>query len=213
MRVLRKTILASASPRRRELLGSLGLDVRVVPSRYEERPAPGVPPRALAERHAQGKASAAVIDGLSAGWLDGSAPIVAADTVVDVDGTALGKPTDDADARRMLRLLAGRRHEVHTAFCVRSLDGRAIERTCSSAVYFYPLSDDEMEDYVSSGDGADKAGAYGIQGRGALLVERVEGDFYTVVGFPLAAFARAVQALDWTVSLGGALSAQKVESP
>lgn len=133
--------------------------------------------------------------------------IVAADTVVDVDGTALGKPRDEADGRAMLRLLSGREHQVHTAFCLRTLDGRTFEHTETTTVRFFPLSDDEIEDYLATGDGADKAGSYGIQGPGAQLVERIDGDFYTVMGFPLAAFIRSLPKLGWSFRLHDAAKA------
>lgn len=199
MRVLREIILASASPRRRELLSSVGLDVRIVPSRYEEAHAEEITPRSLAARHAKGKAMGAELDGLPVRSPDEPALVVAGDTVVDVDGAAFGKPRDPAHARSMLRTLSGRSHLVHSAFCLRTLDGRTLEHTETTSVRFYPLTDDEIEAYVATGDGADKAGAYGIQGIGAPLVERIEGDFYTVVGFPLAAFVRSLPAVGWSV--------------
>jgi septum formation protein len=207
VRILRNIILASASPRRRALLSSVGLDVCVVASRYEEHPAPELAPRALAARHARGKAMCADLDGIEAAVLADGPPIVGADTVVDLDGTSLGKPRDPAEGRSMLRSLAGREHLVHTAFCVRALDGRTIEHTESTRVRFYPLTDDEIDAYVATGDGADKAGSYGIQGIGAPLVERVEGDFYTVVGFPLAAFVRSLPQLGFSLGLPGLAAA------
>lgn len=206
VRILRDIILASASPRRRELLSSIGFRIRVVPSRYEERAAE-VPPRALAVRHARGKALEADLTGLPPELSAGPGLIVGADTVVDVDGTALGKPLDRADARAMLRLLSGRAHLVHTAFCLRTLDGRLCERVETAAVRFFALDDAEIEAYVASGDGADKAGSYGIQGPGATLVERIDGDFYTVMGFPLASFVRSLPELGWSFSLAAVATA------
>ncbi|HXF34133.1 MAG TPA: Maf family protein [Candidatus Acidoferrales bacterium] len=201
VRTLRSVILASASPRRRAILSSVGLDVRVVPSRYEERPAEGVAPRVIAALHARGKAMGADLDGAGAELLAGPALIVAADTVVDLDGKALMKPADAAEGRAMLRALAGREHAVHTAFCLRTTEGRTFEHTETTAVRFYPLNDAEIDDYVATGDGADKAGSYGIQGVGAPLVERIAGDFYTVMGFPLGAFVRSLPKLGWTLRL------------
>ena len=176
--------LASASPRRRELLASLGLRVRVVPSAYEERPLPGLAPRELALRHAVGKAAgAARADEL----------IVAADTVVDVDGEALGKPADPDEARVMLRRLSGRWHDVHTAFALRRGDaGHLLSETVTTRVKFAELDSRTVDAYAMSGDGLDKAGAYGIQGFAATLVERIDGDYFTVVGFPLARFAQVL---------------------
>jgi septum formation protein len=181
--------LASASPRRRELLASLGLRVTVIPSAYDEKPLPGVAPLELALRHARGKA---------AGAAPADALIVAADTVVDVDGTDLGKPADVADARAMLGRLAGRWHTVHTAFALRDdATGMAHAEAVSTRVRFADLETETMDAYAASGDGLDKAGAYGIQGFAATLVERIDGDYFTVVGFPLAAFARALPRLGY----------------
>jgi septum formation protein len=176
--------LASASPRRRELLASLGLRVVVVPSAYDEVPLPDLAPAETALRHARGKA---------AGAAPAEALIVAADTVVDVDGEALGKPADVAEARAMLRRLSGRWHVVHTAFALRD-DRTAASHAevVSTRVRFADLDEETMAAYAASGDGLDKAGAYGIQGFAATLVERVEGDYFTVVGFPLARFAQAL---------------------
>ena len=118
---------------------------------------------------------------------------MAADTVVDVDGEPLGKPRDPAEGRAMLRRLSGRRHLVHTAFALR--DDRTSARydeVVSTAVHFADLSDALIALYVAGGDGHDKAGGYGIQGFAATLVERIDGDYFTVVGFPLAAFARSL---------------------
>jgi septum formation protein len=176
--------LASASPRRRELLASLGVHVEVVRSAYDERAIAGLTPPELAMRHARGKA---------AGAPPSHRLIVAADTVVDVDGEALGKPSGVAEARAMLRRLSGRWHVVHTAFALR--DDRSAASLCelvSTRVRFAPLDAATIDAYAASGDGLDKAGAYGIQGFAATLVERIDGDYFTVVGFPLAAFAAAL---------------------
>ena len=181
-RTLDAVALASASPRRRALLASLGLRVTVVPSAYDEVPLPGVTPAELALIHARGKAAGAPPSDLLT---------VAADTVVDLDGEALGKPADRAAARSMLRRLAGRWHEVHTAFVLRP-GSAATEAQVTTRVRFADLDEDTIEAYAASGDGLDKAGAYGIQGFAATLVERIEGDYFTVVGFPLAAFAQAL---------------------
>jgi septum formation protein len=189
MRELRAVLLGSASPRRRELLGSLGLRVLVMPSDVDEGELPGTEPRAIAEHYARAKADA-LLERV------GRSVLVTADTVVDVDGIALGKPADPVQARSMLRLLSGREHFVHTAFEV--VDGRGGARfraTSTTRVRFMALRDDEIDAYVASGDPMDKAGAYGIQGRGAALVERIDGDFYTVMGFPLGAFVRSLAPL------------------
>ena len=186
---LNAVALASASPRRRELLASLGLRVTVVPSAYDELPLPGLQPAEIALRHARGKAAAA---------MPTDALVVAADTVVDLDGEALGKPAGIAEARSMLRRLAGRWHVVHTAFALRAdrVAGTHAE-VVSTRVRFADLDDETIGAYAASGDGLDKAGAYGIQGFAATLVERIDGDYFTVVGFPLAAFAQALPRLGY----------------
>jgi septum formation protein len=181
---LHAVALASASPRRRELLASLGLHVTVIPTDYDETPLPHLNPVELALRHARGKAAAAAAS---------DQLVVAADTVVDVDGDALGKPAGVAEAEAMLRRLSGRWHVVHTAFALR--DDRttaSLSEVVSTRVRFAELDGETIAAYAAGGDGLDKAGAYGIQGFAATLVERIDGDYFTVVGFPLAAFAQAL---------------------
>ncbi len=187
MRVLERIVLASASPRRLELLRSLGLAVSVVPSAYDERALPGRTPEELASIHALGKLQD-VLD-----RQPGEA-VVASDTVVDLDGGALGKPRDAADAARMLRLLSGREHRVHTAFAL-VLPGVAapIQERSTTRVLFHELDDEEIATYVATGEPMDKAGAYGIQGGAAALVASIDGDFYTVMGFPLGRFVRTLR--------------------
>jgi septum formation protein len=188
-------VLASASPRRLELLRSLRFDVDVVPSAYEEPERPELTPRDLAIVHARRKCAdvrTKIADRV----------IVAADTVVDVDGVAYNKPRDREEAKRMLRDLSGRTHMVHTAFALAVPDReRAIEYCESTFVTFFPLSDREIDAYVASGEPMDKAGAYGIQGYGATLVERIEGDFYTVMGFPLARFVKTLRGLGFSLPI------------
>jgi septum formation protein len=189
--------LASASPRRRELLASIGLDVRVIATSYDERPVPGYSPIETAALHARGK----VLGAQPAPWLT-----IGSDTVVDVDGETFGKPADDADSRRMIARLAGREHAVHTAFALRSPAGALVfEGLVTTRVRFAALDDATIDDYVASGDGRDKAGAYGIQGYGATLVERIDGDYFTVVGFPLHAFAVAARELGYRLRAGAGL--------
>lgn len=183
---LSELVLASASPRRLELLRSIGLHVRVVPSMYEEPAHEHVTPRELAISHAREKARAVAA-------LFRTGVVVGADTVVDVDGTAFGKPRDANDAARMLHALSGRDHLVHTAYTVidseRSREETEVETT---SVRFFSLSAQEVAEYVARGESFDKAGAYGIQGFGATLVARIDGDFYTVMGFPLGRFVRTL---------------------
>ena len=169
------------------MLLSLGLDVDIIPTSYVEAPLPGRSPVETALIHARGKLECAQPSPkLSIG----------ADTVVDLDGRTLGKPRDDAEARAMLAALSGRSHQVHTAFALREpAGGVATVEAVSTRVRFATLDDATIEAYVAGGDGRDKAGSYGIQGFAATLVERIDGDYFTVVGFPLAAFARAIQRL------------------
>ena len=193
--------LASASPRRRELLSSLGLYVTVVPSSYVESPLPALAPREVALAHAAGKAAGAA----PAGSL-----LIAADTVVEIDGDALGKPADIAEAQAMLARLSGRWHEVHTAFALRDdRDGGSLVEAVTTRVRFADLDQGTIEAYAASGDGLDKAGAYGIQGFAATLVERIEGDYFTVVGFPLAAFAQALPRIGYILRPRAAQAARQ----
>ena len=165
-------LLASRSPQRRALLGGLGVEFRVVVPRAEE----GVDP--LANARAKAREVAA-----RAGVPEGGA-VLGADTEVLLDGRVLGKPPDAAAARRELRALAGRTHVVRSAICViTQRDER--EAADDARVTFRPLSDQEIDRYVTTGEWRDRAGGYAIQGAGAALVERVEGEHSTVVGLPL----------------------------
>jgi septum formation protein len=188
-------VLASASPRRLELLRSLHLDVRVVPSAYREPEHPHLSPRDLAIIHARHKCQD----------VQARMPsdiIVAADTVVDVDNEAYNKPRDVDDAKGMLHDLSGRTHIVHTAFALWVPQRNELFEHCESTfVTFFPLDDEEIDAYVASGEPMDKAGAYGIQGYGATLVERIEGDFYTVMGFPLARFVKTLHRLGFLLPI------------
>ncbi|HEX5274085.1 MAG TPA: Maf family nucleotide pyrophosphatase [Candidatus Rubrimentiphilum sp.] len=185
--------MASASPRRLELLLSLGLDVRVVPSGYHEPDRADLSPLDLALDHARAKCEAVAMR-------FPNDVVVAADTVVDVDGIAYNKPLDAADARRMLRDLSGRTHAVHTALAI-SAGGTIALESESTHVTFFPLEDAEIDRYIESGEPFDKAGAYGIQAHGASLVERISGDFYTVMGFPLARFVRTLRRLGFVLPI------------
>ena len=186
-----RLILASASPRRRELLERVGLTLTVLPADLDERALPGETAVEMAVRLASAKASA-IAEGL-----DGPCIVVAADTLVVRDGTILGKPTDDADAAAMLRSLSGRSHEVVIGFAVRGSLGAATARAVTTKVTFRALSDALIADYVATGEPLDKAGAYGIQGIGAMLVTGIEGSYTNVVGLPL------VEVLDAIADQGG----------
>jgi septum formation protein len=174
-------VLASGSPRRRELLEGLGVRFTVRPVDLDESPLPGEAPRDYVLRLALEKAAAA------SGEL-----VLAADTTVVVDGEILGKPRDDEDARRMLRLLSGREHSVLTGIAL----GKAAE-VDETLVRFAPLSPAEIDWYVATGEPRDKAGAYAIQGLGSLFVEGVEGSYSNVVGLPIPLMYRLFSRLGY----------------
>jgi septum formation protein len=175
--------LASASPRRRELLESLGLLFRLETAGVDESALSGEAARDHVVRLAANKA-ATVAAALRSRGIE--ALVLAADTTVTIDGAILGKPTDEADALSMLRRLAGRRHDVLTACrLVRSDDGRVAATVAISGVRFNPWREDIARWYVATGEPMDKAGGYGIQGRGVLLCARIEGSWSNVVGLPL----------------------------
>lgn len=172
-------VLASASPRRRELLEQIGVPHRVVPVDLCEDPHPGELPRAYVERLAQEKAQAGY---RTAG---AEAPALGSDTAVILDGDILGKPRDEADAVSMLMRLSGRRHQVMTAVAV--ADGeRCLCETVITEVSFVRFDESRARAYWASGEPTDKAGAYGIQGLGAVFVESINGSYSAVVGLPLA---------------------------
>ena len=170
-------VLASASPRRQELLRNAGIEFVVRPSDIPEVPLPRENPRDFGERMAREKARAARANG------NGSV-ILAADTVVAVGPEILGKPENADDAARMLRLLSNRTHEVITAVCVLGTNFEDV-RSESTAVHFNAMSEAEIADYVASGEPMDKAGAYAIQGRASRWISKIEGDYYNVVGLPV----------------------------
>jgi septum formation protein len=172
-------ILASASPRRRELLGLLGVPFEVVPSAYEE-PAPETHPDPEAHARELALAKAAEVARRHPGrW------VLGADTVVWLGERLFAKPVDDADAARMLRALAGRTHRVTTGLALLREPGEVHLFHTTTEVAFRPLSEAEIAAYVATGEPLDKAGAYGIQGRGALLISGIRGDYPNVVGLPL----------------------------
>lgn len=170
-------ILASGSPRRRELLEMLGARFTVIPATGEEAVHPELTPAELVKALSRAKA-----EEVAASHPD--AAVIGADTVVSVDGEVLGKPKDEADALRMLRLLSGRSHEVYTGVTVicRGRMQCAAERT---EVRFRPLTAREMAAYIATGEPMDKAGGYGIQGYASLFAEGIEGDYFNVMGLPV----------------------------
>ena len=187
-------ILASQSPRRIELMREAGYEFRVIPADIDETPHEGEGPIELVGRLARDKALAVARDAAETGEL-----VVAADTIVAVGDEVLGKPADGADARRMLRDLSGRTHQVATGVCLAlaGIGAEPVSFVDVTDVTFYPLTDAEIDAYVASGEPLDKAGAYGIQGTGGrMLVKKIDGDFYTVVGLPIARVARAIAELE-----------------
>lgn len=180
-------VLASKSPRRAELFGYISDDFTIIPSENEELipdellPFPDKVVEHLAAEKARDVAARRPDDA-----------IIGADTIVVLDNEIMGKPRDDADAVRMLRSLSGRTHCVYTGVCIIEKGAEKIfsEKT---EVMFYPLSDDEISRYVATGEPSDKAGAYGIQGIGSLLIKGISGDYYNVMGLPVARLAREIR--------------------
>ena len=172
-------ILASASPRRRQLLTLVGIAHTVQPADVDESLHDNEAPAAYAERLARAKASAIAVD-------DESTITIGADTIVVVDDRVLGKPRDRGEAATMLRALAGRTHTVYTAVAVRR-GARIVSAVEHVAVTFRPLTDAMIASYIATGEPMDKAGAYGIQGFGATIVQRIDGDYFAVMGLPLGA--------------------------
>lgn len=175
----KRLILASGSPRRRELLDKFGINYEILPAQGEESAPPELTPgervKALAAQKAEETAHRVN---------DPTAVILAADTLVELDGEVLGKPGASERARTMLRALSGREHRVWSGVCIREGERILAESECT-AVRFRALSDAEIEAYIATGEPLDKAGAYGYQGLASLFVERIEGDFFNVMGLPV----------------------------
>ena len=184
-------VLASASPRRRELLSHFSVPFTVDPAAGPESPPAGAGPEETVRALAAAKAAEV------AGRHPDSV-VIGADTVVELDGAILGKPADRDDARRMLRALSGREHRVYTGVAV----VRGGEQVCGAEmtrVFFREMTDREIAAYVDSGEPMDKAGAYGYQGLASLFVERIDGDFFNVVGLPLCRLGRMLETLGVTL--------------
>ena len=185
-------VLASASPRRRELLAQAGYTFRVQPAHVNEDLLPGEEPIAYVTRLAREKAEAVFRDTPGASREDDLA-VLGADTTVTVDGRILGKPENAADAARMLRLLSGRTHRVMTGVALVTAAATEVAAEVT-AVRFLTLSDEEIAAYVATGEPMDKAGAYAIQGRAARWIPRIEGCYFNVVGLPIALVANLLEA-------------------
>lgn len=178
-------VLASGSPRRRELLETLGLEFSVVPAKGEEIAPEGAGPAETVMALSKAKA----------GEVAKSRPeslVIAADTVVWAEGRILGKPKDGAEARAMLHMLSDNTHEVYTGVTLMLGEKEAVGAECTK-VFFRRLTDEEIDRYVSTGEPMDKAGAYGIQGRAALMVRRLEGDYFNVMGLPLCRLGQMLE--------------------
>ena len=176
-------VLASQTPRRRELLAQMGLTFRISAPQIDEHMDRDLPPDKLVETISAEKAAA-----IAAAEGDGPL-IIAADTVVALDGALLGKPADVEDARRMLSALSGRHHQVYTGFTARRGD-TVVTGSERTEVVFRPLTAAEIDSYIATGEPMDKAGAYGIQGLGAMLVSGIEGDYFNVMGLPVFRLGR-----------------------
>ena len=179
---MKNIVLASASPRRREILENIGLDFKVcVCDADEDQVDKSIPVNLYVQELALLKAGAA-----AKMELGNDAIVISADTVVYADGEIMGKPKDKEDAKRMLRLLSGKSHSVFTGICVtRRKDMFSVCKSVETRVIFKELSDELIERYVETGEPMDKAGAYGIQGKGCVLVEKIDGDYLNVVGLPV----------------------------
>jgi len=183
----RPIILASASPRRKELLEKIGLKFTVDPTEFPEEMRTDLRPEGLAKAISMGKAMAA------ARKHPGSI-IIAADTFGVLRGKIIGKPKDANDARQILRAMSGKSHRVITGFTILDTSSKKwVTRSIETRVYFRKLNDEEIESYVKSGEPLDKAGAYGIQGLGAVIVEKIVGDYYNVMGLPLSAVTESLK--------------------
>jgi septum formation protein len=182
-----KLILASASPRRAEILRNAGFDFEVVPAHTDESLRPNEAVTDYVRRLAEGKARIAGRQ-LSNKLAHDSTVIIGADTVVVIDSEILGKPSAATNAREMLRRLSGNAHEVYTGLAVLQGNGTVHTAVEKTRVTFEPLSEKEIEDYIVTGEPFGKAGAYAIQGRGGKFISRIEGCYFNVMGLPLARF-------------------------
>ncbi len=192
-----KLILASSSPRRAEILRNAGITFEVVATHVDETRCPSELPGDYVRRLAASKARAALKS------LNGAAIVIGGDTVVLVDGSILCKPASAGDARETLRRLSGRTHEVLSGLAaIRLPDGveRAVDET--TRVTFAPLSTEEIEDYIATGEPFGKAGAYAIQGRAGKFATRVDGDYFNVMGLPLPRLYTILRELGWPADLG-----------
>lgn len=183
-----KVILASASPRRQALLQQIGITALVCPADFAEGSGTASQAQEVALYNAAGKCAAV------AAKMGDELPVIAADTIVVIDNVILGKPQDAAAAKAMLQCLSGRTHQVITGVAVR-YKGQQLSKVCVTDVSFRQLTAEEIDAYIATGEPMDKAGAYGIQGRGAVLVEKINGCYNNVVGLPLSLLYLMMQRL------------------
>lgn len=186
-------ILASKSPRRRDILEALGLTFTVLTAPTDETLPEGICPREGVCLLARRKGAAVVP------LCPSDATVLSSDTLVELDGEPLGKPQDEAQACAMLRRLSGRAHNVHTGIAVHRT-GQVFSDVATTRVYFRPLSEEQIAAYVASGEPMDKAGAYGIQGAAGAFVERIEGDMDTVIGLSSRLTLRLLREAGWEVA-------------
>jgi septum formation protein len=184
---MRQIILASQSPRRKKLLEQIGLKIKVVPSNIDEKLNPRLKPKGQAEELSLEK-----VQTIAEKYTD--AIIIGADTLVDINGDILGKPKNLEEARRMIKKLQGKTHTVITGFTIMDTKSKKILTDSSeTTVTFRKLSDKEIKTYITKEKPLDKAGAYGVQGIGAVLVESIKGDFFTIIGLPLGTLIPALK--------------------
>ena len=181
-------VLASASPRRKQLLQSIGLSAQIIPANIDEDKLKGLPPEKMVSQLAMLKATDV------ARSFKGETYVIGADTCVCIDGEILGKPHNIADAKRMLGMLSGKTHTVYTGYCVVDCkSGNAVSKCEKTEVKFCTLSEKEIDAYIKTREPMDKAGAYGIQGKGSIFIEKIEGDYFNVVGLPLCALTQMMR--------------------
>lgn len=186
---MKPIVLASGSPRRRELLGQMGIsEFEILPAKGEETAPDGLTPAELVQHLALQKAQEIAA-------LRPDAVVIGADTIVVLDEAVLGKPKNEADAKKMLSALSGRSHEVYTGLAV--LNGEQIYRHAEcTKVDFRELTEDEIAGYIATGEPMDKAGAYGIQGRACVFIRGIQGDYYNVVGLPVCALHELLEQVE-----------------
>lgn len=184
---MRTIILASASPRRKKLLKQLGLDFKVIPSEIDEKLNARLHPRKQVEVLSVQKAEAVAVKAKNA-------LVIGADTMVAFDGEVIGKPKDEREARRMLKRLSGRKHSVITAFTIiDTVVKKSVTKSVETNVWFGKMNEADIKSYIAKDKPFDKAGAYGIQGLGAVFVERIDGEYSGAVGLPLYTLAKELK--------------------